>query len=971
MINLRKIALLALFLGGSLYGADLAYNRQEEIAPFKTMRQRVLDQPRFYAEIQSYRLVENYLHYWIDRPLFHDSDLRGEQSYRNSFLRNVEIIGKYEIDGFVALSNAPSLIGMYGEHLQALNRVKPYAGFSYMCGAGYTSKPDDKWHELYLKNYDMAAASPYTLKIDGKIPVWAYHSSAVKPTKLRELAQSLKEKTSVEPLLFAQPNDLKFQQLYDKNGKLTPAQMGQLRKLLETTLDGCGGLMVNPVQEKRTGGDYTAVPDPGYFRDCIVPLILELTKQPQYKDKLIGAYIRKGYVNHLSGNNTGEYGTAGFRLDMDELMLLNPDVIVFFEWNEANENTHFQPTVNDARTMQRLVRFYARKMRAQPASPCSGDDLSVPNLVFSSRQLLRLGDTLRYELLNIPDSDSNARYRVQLTLRDYDGKVLKTFPEETFKVAEMKAVNYTIPTEQLSACTLILPELRVVNPKGAERTFAMQYNRIHPSVCWNYKEILQPLRDMLPLTAKFEVKDSGTPSVYDIAARVESPEELMQLEVLDNESEVFAVDRAKQYDPEKNIIIEGSFTAFSVSTRQIVFEVRNAPGWQWFRECYRTKPDTPDPQVIDNKVTVPDYYINFYYRYPFYITIPKSAAANAVLEIDIAGLGKHSFKVAELLKLGKMARAFDGNNRLDLNIVKKLVDIPVPLQQKQAEINATLETESRFPVYQLRALGSSGRIYRGRPVMPVRPNGKLVRHNVYSAARQQAVTVEVAADRIPELVYQFDGSRGAMLKNSWEPFFDGQLGGGFIYLEPFNRPRPTLLAIPGRKFLNPAWENTDSGKVLTFDGKANYMNLPREALPYGSFTLEFEIKPEGDDEQVLFRTFSTHRGSLNLYRRQGKLDGSFTYRRNGINNPNGIENFQTDLALPAGKWSKVTVRYDLKKLTFTVNGVSREYPFSGRGVFFKPSVFGGHTWPAYEAGKNAKFFKGQLRSLRIRHTAED
>ncbi len=980
MIMLKKVitAVLSACLCHVLPASELQFKRQEERPGFKVLRQtRATEKPYMLAEIQSYRLTENYLHYWIDRPLFHDSSLRGEKSYRNSFLRNVEIIGGYEIDGFVTLANAPALIGMYGEHLQALDEVKPYPGFSYLLGAMYAadynpSKPDEKWNELYLKSYEMAENSPYTLKIGGKIPVWAYNSQLLKPAEIKNITNMLRSARPTEPIVFAELNDAKFQELHLQHGKLSEAQAAQLRKATEELLNECGGLIIKPVANTVDHkGDYTTIPTvSGYYRDYLVPLLLELLAQPGNSQKMIGAYISKGYINHLSGNNAAECGTGRFRLFMDELMLLNPDVLVFFEWNEANENTHFQPTPSDAKTMQRLVRFYARKMRGQAQQPMPGDDLSIPNLVFSSRQVLRLGDTLRYELLNIPDSDSGMKYRVQLTMRDYDGKVLNIFPEETFNAAEMKAVSYEIPTGQLAAYPLILPELRVINPEGKEQFFSMQYNRIHPSVCWNYKEIMQPLRDMLPLKTEFNVEAAHSPGVYGVTARAESPEPLLQLEVTDNEDEVFALDRAGQYNPADNIIIQGSFTAFSISTRKIVFEVRNAPDWQWFRDCYRGKPDTPDPGIIDNKVTVPDYRIHFYYSYPFNITVPKSAAADAVLEIDIERLGKHSFKVSELLKLGKMAKAFDGNNRLDLSIVKNLVDIPVPLQQKKAGFTASLETESRFPVYQLRAIGSSGRVYRSRPVMPVRPGGELVRHHVFSVAERQPVTLEVAADRIPELNYQFDDARGAMLKNSWEPFFDAQLGGGFTYLEPFNRPRPALLAIPGRKFLHPSWKEADGVKVLEFDGLANYLNLPREALPYGSFTLEFEIRPEGGDTQVLFRNFSTHRGSLNLYRRGEKLEGSYTYRLGGGNRSGGIEKFQTELPLPAGTWSKVTVSYNLRELAFTVNGETRRYPFSGRGVFFKPSVFGGHTFPAHETGPDAKFFKGQLRSLRIRHLAE-
>ena len=137
--------------------------------------------------------------------------------------------------------------------------MKPYSGFSYMCGAGYIPRPNQQWHELYQKNYEMAIASPYTLRIDGKIPIWAYHSAATDVETLRELAKSLQEKTSVTPLLFAEPNDLSFRQLYEKNGALTAEQMGQLRQLLATTMDCCGGLMVTPTEESRNSSDYTAV----------------------------------------------------------------------------------------------------------------------------------------------------------------------------------------------------------------------------------------------------------------------------------------------------------------------------------------------------------------------------------------------------------------------------------------------------------------------------------------------------------------------------------------------------------------------------------------------------------------------------------------------------------------------------------------------------------------------------------------
>ena len=72
-----------LFLGSLILGtSEISWNRVKDSRRCRPLRtQRILPRPLFFAEIQNYRLVENYLHYWIDRPLYHDSSLRGKNSY--------------------------------------------------------------------------------------------------------------------------------------------------------------------------------------------------------------------------------------------------------------------------------------------------------------------------------------------------------------------------------------------------------------------------------------------------------------------------------------------------------------------------------------------------------------------------------------------------------------------------------------------------------------------------------------------------------------------------------------------------------------------------------------------------------------------------------------------------------------------------------------------------------------------------
>ncbi len=929
----------------------------------RMIRKRSVPQTLLFAEIQSYLLVENYLHYFSERPLFHDSSMRGKGSYENSFRREVDTIKNYNIDGFCILA-CDGKIMQYGSHLQTLSKFAPYKGFSYMPGASYPNRPDKKYLANYLKVFRMAIASPYTCRIDGKIPIWGYRTSYLPEGKTGELAKFLKDNTGVEPIIFSELPDDEFRRNYLRRGYLTKAEMSWLRYVIRQTLDNCGGIMIDPTISIRGEKDYTRYPDPGYTGNCIIPILQELMKKPQYKNKYIGGWVNKGYMNQRSGNNTGEYGTSTFRKGMEEMMKINPDIIVFFEWNEFNENTHFMPTVNNGTALQRLIRYYSAKLRGNPLQVNPDADLSVPNLIFSSRKTLRLGDTLRYEILNVPESASAEKFTVQLRLYDIDRNEIKVMAPEEFISGKMRAVTYEIPTTALAQHQLVVPELTVVS-NGKTQKFMMHHNRIHPSICYSYKEIMQPLRDVLPVNAEFDLDPAGE-GKYAVKAQVTAGEELAQVEILDHDEEIYAVDRQKLYDPENNVIIRGSFSSFRPFTGEVSFRVNNSGNWKYFREHYRNRSEEPDPEKIGGKVTDPAYFIHFYYPYPFFITIPKAEAENAEVEIAVKGIGNRKFKVAELMKLGKYALTLDKNSRLDLDIAADLVDIPVPLNEKSAVIDTTISCGKQFPVYQLRAISKSGRIYRSFPVMPHRAQGKLVAHPVWSAPEKKAVTVKIAADRIPDLKYIFTPANGAMMKNSYDPWFDAQLGGGFLYIEPFNRPRNLLLPHPGRGKLDPVWKNENGENFLSFDGKGQYINFPREAFPYGSFTFEFEIRPASEGNDVLFRHQSYHSGSLNLFRRNGKLEARYTYRVPGLEISDARE-FATGLEIPVGKWSKVTVAYNLQTIKFTVNGKSITYPFDKLGVFYKPAVFGGHC---VGAGKDMRFFHGDLKSLRFRHSAE-
>lgn len=123
------ITFFALFMfAGAGAGITSAVKNEISHFPARTIRQRKIPKTLLYAEIQSYLLVENYLHFWLDRPLFHDSSMRGAGAYENSFLREIETLKSYNINGFCMLA-VPSKLNEYSSHLQTLQKHPPSPAF--------------------------------------------------------------------------------------------------------------------------------------------------------------------------------------------------------------------------------------------------------------------------------------------------------------------------------------------------------------------------------------------------------------------------------------------------------------------------------------------------------------------------------------------------------------------------------------------------------------------------------------------------------------------------------------------------------------------------------------------------------------------------------------------------------------------------------------------------------------------------
>ena len=938
------------------------FTRADYTASMETGTRSRITMPFFYSEVQyKYGLFHNLLGIYIDRPLFHDRATRypaNKYSYitPESYFRDIAIMKRYGFDG--AGSLALPIFGLYKTVMGYLEKYpqlavghKEFPQFAFS-GSFRDFSPKDTVFTTACAILDIALKSPFTPRVNGRIPITTYCAWQANQDAMEAFIKALRAKYGdVFALIGSYGIDWKDQEEYNQTGKWSDSTVQKYRRRIEKALRLYDGLQVEMCWN-RTDGEYMTHEEFGAYDRYLLPILQKLTAMPEFRQKLIGACVRQGYINHMSGVTHGEFGTASLRGKLDRIMLLNPDFIYFFEWNEFNENTCYQPTLANSLALQRLLKFYIRHLKGLTPEPNPGDDPAVPQLVLSHRSRLKTGEPLQFELLNIPDGIKKDSYSVRLHLRNLSGKNLISFPAEKFRRDQLRAVTYTVPTEKLMPDFVFIPELEVTGYDGKSRIYRnFQYILVNPTVNSNYKSVRQPLRDMLVAgQVVFEAESIGD-GRFRLKGKFKAAEKLNSLEVTDRGLEVYACDPVGEFDRSRQLVLTGWFTTRNKGWRPMTLEMVNGGDWK-MRAWEQANVNFGTIKKNGNRA---DCHI-YCWTEPsgFILTLPKEQADKAEFRISVDGETK-TFKVADLLAQRRIDTHYP-KCRLQLENYLSLPDIPVHIERDSAEFDIVLESQNRYPVYQLRAVSESGRIYRSAPVMPVAVPEKTEMLNVNSETSGKVVSVPVRSALIPRLKWKFDNRDNAVLFNSFHPYFTATLGGGYKYDDAFH-----YIADPsnGR---GPVRMKEDNRDILKFDGKT-YLHFPLETFPRGPFRLSFEIKPESmENPYVLFRHFSSILGSITVYVKFDRLYVSFTDRQLQTHN------FASGVTVVPGKWSDIQIRYDLHFLTIKVNGQERFYPFEGgRALYFKPAVFGGHTKAEFGLPENAGYFKGALRALSIDH----
>lgn len=919
-----------------------------------------------------YGLYQNYLHYWMDRPLLADRSLRPwpwEVSTYPDFSRSLAQMQSYGLDGVSELVGTRGRIARFSRMADYVTQTAlPEFYFVPETGVIPEENPTGELNcDLDAEILRISLKSPACRRIGGKVLLTSYSGFKATPKQWANYLRALRSKLG-DTFLFVCDIDAgpegKNKMQYDirlNGGCIPPGMIDRSKEYIRSYLDVCDGVMFEGGHQLRTPDGFNA----SFYRDVVVKAFSEVLSEPKYKGKLLGLCAQVGYINRFTASTLWESGTRTLRESMEIALKARPDFIILPEWNEANECTSIQPTVMRGFSNKRLIRYYTDLNKNQPPQPLPGDDTSCPNLVVSYRYNLKLGEVLSIELLNIPDRSAGKDYVASLSLVDTAGKEIKRFPPATFNEAVLRNQTFDIATEELAGYPALYPVLDITGPGDRKMNINRGLRHIRLQATWNNNRLCykQGLRDLL-LPKDAELSVTGNNDTVQLSGRIDCQENLSSVEVLRDDQEIYAVGQEKEYPADSVTLLVYYAALHSQPKFSTRMTVENAS----FTFHPRLQADTVFNNFSIHGNTVEIRQWAWTNQHGFFLSIPQKEVDKAVLNFESDDI-RTCIPVRRILEQGAYGENFRNTLRLRIEKFRDLPDLPPPLRTTQAAFHTVRANDtSEQSVYHLRVITESGKEWRSPPVFLDTINKQSTTMNVFSTSKNIPVPIEMTNSRIPDIKYDFSGKAGTVLTTPEGKRWQAELGGGSEYGQPFSLNRfPNNFHNPV-----PSFVTEDGYTCLKFNGKSNYLNLPQCVVPQGEFRLSMEIKPIGANPQLLLCCYGQYPGPLTLWLKNGKLGGQYLaallpgdreqwYKTIDLN---------PEIEVPTGEWSKVEVIYDLKNFVFQVNGRSSN-PISGQrqGCAFSPAVFGGFTISPLSSAGEFNGFEGYLRSFQIRHAA--
>ncbi len=921
--------------------------------------QRKLDKTFIFPRIQiKYSLFMNYYaaaswKEWIDRPLLfsraltentEEFDKGGNQA---SFTKNAEIVSAY-LDGFSILATSKSYLDRtlasmrYADRIGKKNFIMPEVSPAV---TRLGKNPEmSKDYDFIFKIAEAAASSPSAFRINDKIVISSYNADLIPPEQWRPIVDKLKKQSGGQLIFIIEIRNEFYNAngTYLKNGgKISLEEIAKLKRVIRSYLDVADGILFAGCNHIVDISDNLSSYKFGnaFYRKILIPAIISVMNEPEYKNRYLGLSAAKGYfgVRNASGGQT-EGGTKTLRDSLEAALAATPDFIILPEWNEANENTHIEPTIYDSFSSQRIVNHY----RGINSSP--GDDTSIPNLIVSYRKELVYGENLMIELLNLPDPACKPEsVEIELRLKNAEGKIVKQFDGFSLSNRQMAEKYLKVPSEDFEEERFLIPELIICSDGKRTQVDGLAAILLTLPPTMNKKFVKQPIRDLCRLR-KNELNWNEENGTINVRGQIESESLLGTVELLENNVAVAALDVRNEYhcSPDE-ILLRFCWNSGVSSNRPVSCVIKplkgevNIIGHRYITPTEAKQEKTRKKgRAITKKLRFTSYLDEFFFK----------ADKNSLLEISI-GNRKKLLKVADLVQFGIWRQVFPNSDMIAVEYVKRLPEIPYPINRKNIVFRLEATPISHAPVYSLRIVDADGKIFRSKPFIPGKNSGETIVTNVWSFSRGKVVSLKLPAEYANQVNYIFTPKAGDILPTA------DRLCRNYANLGGFNSWNSLFC---GKDAVStPVWKTGEGTTILEFDGKGNYLTIPAFLMPEQSFSISFSLMPYDDSKQVLLQTYSSVHPGFQVILEDSRLNGYFLNRK-GKSFP-----FQTSAHLKAGKWNDIIIRYDMKNLSFQINGEKAEF-FPCSGLLYKqPCLIFGGSYPPETAHR----FKGLLRSLSV------
>ena len=429
-----------------------------------------------------YGLDDNYLRRWVDRPLLIDPALRVKERKSAmtlpSYRRILKTVASYGLDGLAFFPETSGRMGAF-EYTDEL----AVPGISLLPEFIATESLDRKREVLQA-----AFACRSCVRIDGKILISSYRADSLEAKQWKRLLDALREEFG-DVLLFlpaiSRPCGEGWNawiDRFDSKQGISGSDRERLRQYLRTYAVATDGLYLASVASIKKNRRLHH----RFYREFLAPVFRDVLAEPDMSGKILGLSACVAHINCTRlGYTLSDDGTRTLRNSFEAALSVRPDVIIIPEWDEQNENTSLRPTVDNSFSSRRIVRHYMQRIKGEIPTPIPGDDTSQPNIILSYRKILTLGEEMRFEMLNVPDTDSHQEYSLQLMLRSLEGEVVYRFPQRTFSRGELYDFTEVVPSEALASHSVLVPALEV-HCRGEKRLVDRGWRPIQLRSTWNW-----------------------------------------------------------------------------------------------------------------------------------------------------------------------------------------------------------------------------------------------------------------------------------------------------------------------------------------------------------------------------------------------------------------------------------------------------------------------------------------------------